>query len=112
MDRTRGAAAGVLPRRRGTGAQRYRGERPGREPQNLLKDGDQADEKDVTDVFTASDNLSLSVSSLKHTPVPDFTSTCSPPPPPVGRSLPICGTLKKTERSYQISRWKDKVAVD
>lgn len=34
------------------------------------------------------------------------------PPPPVGRSLPICGTLKKTERSYQISRWKDKVAVD
>lgn len=47
VDRTRRAAAGVLPRRRGQGANRHRGERPGREPQDVPKDGDQTPEKDV-----------------------------------------------------------------
>lgn len=47
VDRTRRAAAGVLPRRRGQGANRHRGERLRRESQDVPEDGNQALEKDV-----------------------------------------------------------------
>lgn len=50
VDRTRRAAAGVLPWWRWAGTRRYWGEHPGREPQDLPEDGDQTPEKDMTGV--------------------------------------------------------------
>lgn len=52
VDRTRRAAACVLPRRGGEGARRHRGERPGREPQDVPEDGDQTPEEDVTSLVS------------------------------------------------------------
>lgn len=51
VDRTRGAAAGVLPRRGWSCSSCYWRERPGREPEDLLKDGDQPLKTDVAVVM-------------------------------------------------------------
>lgn len=48
VDRARGASAGVLPWRRGSGPCCYWREHPGRKPEDLLKDGAQSLKKDVT----------------------------------------------------------------